>query len=248
MEFFDSDILIGRAIDQDEDAAPTAADVVAELDRNGVARALVTHTKILLSNVDWGNNDLHAQLKKHPRLRPIFGTWGIVDRAGYDPIDVAIDKAIKRGGAGIQMWCKETALGFAAWQFPELLGALCERQLPLFMHSDQADWNSIDDVLTKFPRLKLVLQRVIYGDSRRLLALMKLHPGLHLSASPGFVGGSVFEQFDRYVGVDRILFGSGLFKYDQIPAVAQITYSTLSDEKKSLIAGGNLTRLLEAIR
>ena len=69
-----------------------------------------------------------------------------------------------------------------------------------------------------------------------------------VSASPGFVGGSVLEQFDRYVGVDRILFGSGLFKYDQIPAAAQITYSTLSDDKKALIAGGNLSRLLEAIR
>ena len=248
MNFFDSDILIGRAIDQDEDAAPTAADVIAELDRNGVDKALITNTKILFSNVDWGNDALYEDTRKQPRLRPLFGTWGIVDRPGYDPIDVSIDKAIKRGGAGIQLWTREAGLTFAPWQMPDLLTGLSDRQLPLFMHSDQADWNSVDTVLTAYPRLKLVLQRVIYGDSRRLLALMKRHPGLHLSASPGFVGGSVLEQFDRYVGVDRILFGSGLFKYDQIPAAAQITYSTLSDDKKALIAGGNLSRLLEAIR
>lgn len=248
MEFYDSDILIGRAIDQDEDAAPTAADALAELDRHGIANALVTNTKILLSNVDWGNDELFKDTQNQPRLRPIFGTWGIVDRASHDSIEASVDKAIKRRGAGIQLWTRETALAFASWQFPELLAALSDRQLPIFMHADQSDWNGVNEILTRYPRLKLVLQRVIYGDSRKLMALMKIHPGLHLSASPGFVGGSVFEQFDRYVGVDRILFGSGLFKYDQIPAVAQVTYCTLSDEKKSLIASGNLKRLLEAIR
>jgi len=248
MEFFDSDVLIGRAIDQDEDAAPTAKDVVAELARNGVAKALVTSTKIYISNVDWGNDELFDDTRKRPQLRPVYGTWGLVDRLNTDSVEVAIDKAIQRNAGGIQMWCKETALQFAPWQMPDLFAALSQRQLPLFMHVDQTDWNSIHSVLTQFPRLRLVLQRVIYGDSRKLMALMKIHPGLHVSASPGFVGGSVFEQFDHYVGIDRILFGSGLFKFDQIPAAAQVSYCQLPDDKKARIASGNLNRLLEDIR
>ncbi len=248
MEFYDADVLIGRAIDQDEDAAPTVTDVASELDRNGVARALVTTTKILHSHVDWGNEELVESLKGQARIKPILGTWGITDRPAAGDMAASVDKAVKLGAGGFQLWTKECYVVFASWQFPELFPAMAERNLPLFMHIDQGDFNGVHDVMTAYPKLKLVLQRVIYSDSRKVLALMKQHPGLHVCTSPGFVGGSVLEQFDRYVGADRLVFGSGLFKYDQLPAVAQISYSTLPDEKKAMIAGGNLTRLMEAIR
>ena len=247
MDFFDADILIGRAIDQDEDAAPTIQDVLAELDRTGVSQALVTTTRIIHSNVDWGNDELFQLVKNHPRLRPLYGTWGVVDRPG-DDMPSSVDKAIKRGAAGLQLWIREFALAFAPWQFPELLEAASERRLPLFLHADQAEFAGIHDVLTHYPGLRLVLQRVSYGETRKIIALMKAHPGLHLCISPGFVGGSVLEQFEKYLGVDRLLFGSGLFKFDQAPTVAQVTYSTLSDAKKEAIASKNLLRLLGEIQ
>jgi predicted TIM-barrel fold metal-dependent hydrolase len=248
MDLFDADILIGRAIDQDQDAAPTIDDVIAELDRTGVARALVTTTKMLHSQVDWGNLELLESIKDRPRIKPILGTWGIVDRIGQDDMPTSVDKAVKAGAAGFQLWTKEFALAFAPWQLADLLPAMADRGLPLFMHIDQGDFNGVHDVMKAYPKLRLVLQRVTYGETRKMLALMKLHPNLHLCISPGFVGGSVLEQFDRFVGIDRLMFGSGLFKYDQLPAVAQISYCTLSHEKKAMIASGNLTRLLEGIR
>jgi hypothetical protein len=248
MEFFDADVLIGRAIDQDEDAAPTVADVVSELDRTGVARALVTSTKMLHSHVDWGNEELLASLKGQTRVKAILGTWGMKDRPQADEMPASVDKAVKAGAGGIQLWTKECGLEFASWQLADLLPEMAERSLPLFMHIDQSDFNRVHEVMSVYPKLMLVLQRVVYSDSRKLMALMKLHRGLHVCTSPGFVGGSVLEQFDRYVGVERVVFGSGLFRYDQLPAVAQISYCTLDEKKKAMIAGGNLSRLMEGIR
>lgn len=248
MEFFDADVLIGRSIDQDEAAAATADDLLAELDRCGIARSLVTNQNIALSNPDWGNDDLRRDVVDQPRLRGVFGTWLIQDRDNLAPAE-AVDALITNdNAAGIQLWPALSFAEFEPWQCPELFAAMTDRQLPLFMHMDQANWNGVHAVLTAFPSLPVVLQRVSYGDVRKALAMMRLCPTLHLCTSPPFVGGSVLEQFDRFVGCERLLFGSGLFKFDVTPAVAQVTYAQLSDEKKALIAGGNLTRLLEAIR
>lgn len=247
MEFFDADVIIGRQIDQDEAAAPTVDDLIAEMDRSFVARSLVTNYKIALSNPDWGNEDLARDIAPHARLRGVFGTW-IVEERDNPPVDVAVDQMITMKAAGVQFWPTLSFTEFTAWQCPELFSVLSERRLPVFLHHDQTNWSCIYDVLRTFPSLTLVLQRVGYMDIRKALPLMKLCPNLHLCTSPPFVGGSVIELVDRVVGSERLLFGTGLFKYDASPAMAQVAYSGLSDAKKTQIAGGNLTRILEAIR
>jgi len=247
MDFFDADAIIGRAIDQDEATAPTIDDLVAEMDRTGIQRSLVTNQSILFSTPDWGNDRLLRDVAGKPRLRPVCGTW-IMQERGDVTVTQHIDQLIRHGAAGVQLWPSASMFEFAPWQAPEFFAVMSERRLPIFMHVDQTNWNAVHAVLTAFPKLVLVLQRVVYSDSRKALALMKACPGLHICTSPGFVGGSVLEQFDRFVGCDRLIFGTGLFKFDATPAVAQISYSTLSDDKKARIASGNLVRLLEAIR
>lgn len=247
MEFFDADAIVGREIDKDEETAARVDDLVAEMNRCGIARSLVTSHKIALSNPDWGNEELAKDIAQYPRLRGVFGAWLIQER-DTPAADEAIDRFVKMNAAGVQLWPAISFAEFTVWQCPDLFAALSDRHLPLFMHSDQASWSNVHDVLKAFPRMVLVLQRVTYADVRKAQAIMKLCPNLHVCTSPPFVGGCVLEQFDRFVGCDRLLFGSGLFKFDVLPAVAQITYSNLSDAKKQQVAGGNLQRLLEAIR
>jgi hypothetical protein len=247
MQFFDADAIIGRLIDQNEEETPTADDLIAEMDRTGIARSLVTNHKIAFSNPEWGNEELRRDVTANPRLRGVFGTWVIQDRNNPPPAE-AVGALIKQGAAGVQLWPAMCGFDFAPWQCPDLFAALSERRLPLFLHADQTNANAIHAVLQAFPRLVLILQRVPYGDALRMLTLMRACPSLHICTSPHFVGGSVLEQFDHFIGSERLVFGSGLFKFDAPPAVAQITYSTLSDAKKAAIAGGNLARLLEAIR
>jgi predicted TIM-barrel fold metal-dependent hydrolase len=208
----------------------------------------VTNQHIALSNVDWGNDDLRRDVKNQPRLRGVYGTWVVRDRDDIAPAE-AIDALIANdNAAGVQFWPAATLTEFAPWQCPKLFEAMADRRLPVFMHSDQTNWNAVYAVLTAYPTLPLVLQRVSYGDVRKALAMMRQCPNLYLCTSPPFVGGSVLEQFDRYVGAERLLFGSGYPKFDILPAVAQVAYTELSNEKKALIAGGNLNRLLEAVQ
>lgn len=246
-EFYDCDVLLGREIDEDEETAATVDDAVAEMRRSGVARALVTNTKISLSTPLWGNDDLAASLAGHKEVRGIFGIQAVNERHEA-PVAERVDALIKQGAAGVQLWPGREAWDFAPWQCPDLFDALSQRGLPAFMHNDSAQPQQVYDVLKAFPKLVLVYQRVFYGHARRILGLMRACPNLHLATSPGWVGGRVIEQFDSYFGSDRMLFGSGYARYDVMPAVAQIIYSEISDEKKSAIAGGNLRRLLEQIR
>lgn len=247
MDFFDADVIIGRMIDQEEDEAPTTADLLVEMDLAQVSRALVTHHKIALSTPDWGNEDLLREVAASPRLRPVLGLY-IINERDDTPAAARVDALIRQGAAGAQFWPLPCGFEFAPWQCPDLFNALADRGLPIFMHAEQATYSNLHAVLQAFPKLKVVLQRIPYGDARKILALMRACPNLLLCTSPHFVGGSVIEQFDRYFGCERLVFGSGLFKYDQAPSVAQVAYTQLPEAKRALIASGNLTRLLEAIR
>lgn len=247
MEFFDADVIIGRLIDQEEDEAPTAADLLREMDLAQVSRALVTHHKIALSTPDWGNEDLLREVAASPRLRPILGAYVVNERDDISA-EARVDGLILQNSAGIQFWPIPCMFDFAPWQCPDLFNAMADRALPLFLHADQTNYNNLHAVLKAFPRLTIILQRIPYGDVRRVIGVMRACPNLMLCTSPHFVGGSVIEQFDRYFGCERLVFGSGLFKYDQAPSVAQVAYTQLPEPKQALIASGNLTRLLEAIR
>ncbi|MCX5659013.1 MAG: amidohydrolase family protein [Planctomycetota bacterium] len=247
MEFFDADVIIGRTIDQEEDEAPTVADLLREMDLARVGKALVTNHKIALSTPEWGNEDLLRDLAASPRLRPIMGVY-VVNERDDTPAAKRVDDLVKQGAAGVQLWPQACGFDFAAWQCPDLFNAMADRGLPLFMHADQTNYGNLHAVLQAFPRLKVVLQRVLYGDTRRVLAVMRSCPNLHICTSPGNVGGSVIEQLDRYFGSERTIFGSGLFKYDAAPAVAQVAYTQLPEPKRALIASGNLNRLMEGIR
>ena len=253
IEFFDADVLIGRLIDQDLAEAPTMADVAAELARTGAARAaLVTNTRIYLSNPAWGNDDLAADLdatrdEAGVELRGIFGLDTVEERPGTAP-DEQIERVMAHHAAGVQFWPAHCAYEFASWKCARMFDLLSQRRLPIFMHADQASYAQLHEVMQRFDRLTIILQRVPYAATRPIMGLMRACPGLRLCTSPHFVGNQVIEQFAHYLGHERLIFGSGLFTYDQLPAVAQVMYARLDEDHKSAIAGGNLRRLLEAIQ
>jgi len=50
------------------------------------------------------------------------------------------------------------------------------------------------------------------------------------------------------IGADRILFGTNMPVHDPSLGIGMILYADMDDRDKQLIAGGNLTRLLESVR
>jgi predicted TIM-barrel fold metal-dependent hydrolase len=49
------------------------------------------------------------------------------------------------------------------------------------------------------------------------------------------------------VGAERLLFGSGLPAASPGPAIAALQYAFVADEQRAMIAGENLSRLLEEV-
>ncbi len=248
MEFYDADILIGRDIAEDEANASSVADVLNEMANFGVYKALITNRKIYLSNPELGNGDLAQDVATDPRLRGLFGIYVIKERDRIPEPRQAVADLIASGAAGVQLWPKMEAWDFAPWQCPDLFAALSDHRLPAFIHADQVSFDSLHFVLAAWPDLRVVVQQTSYADTRRWLALMQACPGLYLAMSPRFVGGRVIEQFASYVGHERLLFASGLFTYDVLPAMAQITYADIADGQKADIAAGNLRRLLAEVQ
>ncbi|MCJ8331406.1 MAG: amidohydrolase [Lentisphaeria bacterium] len=248
-DFYDVDILIGREIDEYEETAPTIDDVNKELQRFNVSRALVSNKKMFISNPKRGNADLQEAVSGYDNLRGIYGINTFEERHHTPSPLIVLDAVLKMNPAGLQLWPIHETWSFSTWQCPELFDAISQHRLPVFIHWNQiSDHNELVRVLQKWPDMKVVVQRVDYNSFRRFAAMMKVCANLYITTTPKFVGGSAIEELDYQVGHDRILFGSGLFNYDILPAVGQITYANLSDEKKADIASGNLLRILEEIK
>jgi predicted TIM-barrel fold metal-dependent hydrolase len=248
MEFYDADVLIGRDIAEEEADATGVTDVLAEMTDFGVHEALITNRKIYLSNPELGNSDLAQDVATDTRLRGVFGIYVIKERDSMPEPRQAVADLIATGAAGVQLWPKKEAWDFAPWQCRDLFAALADYRLPAFIHADQVSFGNLHSVLSAWPDLRLIVQRTSHGDTRRWLALMQACPELYLAMSPRFVGGRVVEQFASYIGHERLLFASGLFTYDMLPAMAQITYADISDNQKADIAAGNLQRLLAEVQ
>jgi predicted TIM-barrel fold metal-dependent hydrolase len=117
--------------------------------------------------------------------------------------------------------------------------------LPTFIDLDQTDFEAVAAVCQQYSLLPLVLLRVGYRTCRYLYPLLEKHPNLHLDISLFQAHGAIEEVCERF-GPDRLLFATGLPVVAPGPAIAQVTYADISEEQKSLLAGGNLSRLLEA--
>jgi predicted TIM-barrel fold metal-dependent hydrolase len=62
----------------------------------------------------------------------------------------------------------------------------------------------------------------------------------------GYQGYQAIEAVVGRFGPERLLFGTNIPTFSPGGAIAAVTYADISDDAKSLIAGGNLRRLLEA--
>ena len=132
---------------------------------------------------------------------------------------------------------------WAPWCTAELYEYLQEHSVIAIMAHEDLAWDSLAQLLGKFPRLKVLLLETGYRADRYLFPLFKHHPNLYIDTST-CVAHRQIETFVEKFGADHLLFGSRLPLYDAGSALAVLATARISDEARLSIAGGNLRRLL----
>jgi hypothetical protein len=228
---FDANVRLGRSGVYGELALETD-DLLKEMDRFGIQRALVCHFAAEEYNAEEGNNLLASEC--HERLVP---AWAALPEQPQElvkrhPVAVRLSYGVKKHNFSWAPWCSG-----------ELYEYLQEHSVLTLMAREDIEWDSLARLLGDFPRLQVLLLETGYRAERFLFPLFERHPNLHIDTST-YVAHRQLESFVDKFGPERLVFGSRLPLYEAGAALGVLATARISDEARLSIAGGTLRRLL----
>lgn len=241
LEFFDCNARIGRPTLCREGEITTPEELLAEMDRAHIARALVHHVLAVQWSPADGNAILAEALAPYDRLLPCFVGLPPATRELPPPGEFAAQ--VRAAHGAVRLFPKENQFRFADWCLGPLLTELEALGVPVLIELGQTDWHDIAGVLAAHPRLHVILTGTYYRVDRYLYPLWERFENLHVELTTYQVFAGL-EKVCKLFGPDRLIFGAELSRLEPGGAVAMITYANIPDDDKAAIAGGTLSRLL----
>jgi len=219
----------------------TPEDLLAEMDRLGIAETWCADWRAVENAPAVGNRLLVEELAGHERLHPV---WTVLPPGtGETPAPDELPAAM--AASGVQMVRAEPArhgYSMAEWCAGGLWSALESRRVPVLLDAD-GRWDQLDELLAAHPDLPVILVNTGYRAARSIYPLLERHAGLHVEISTYVVNEGLREIAARF-GAGRILFGTNSPTVCAEEALGTLNFSGLGEEDKAAAAGGNLRRLL----
>ena len=244
LDFFDSNVWLGRPAEFPLAKELPAGELKATLDEYGISGALVSHWWAHRIAPQEGNAALHRFAQSMPKNVYVIDT-GLPDYPDRETVP-ADGGAVPPGVRGIRIFPETHHFPLAAWCVGGLLRRLSEHRLPLFLWHVETDWTSLRTIAREFPDLKIVIEtqtRKILYHTRSLFPLMVDCPNVMVELS-NFAGPGFVEYVVDHFGPDRLIFGSFLPVNDPYVAMGMILDADISESDKAAIAGGNLRRMI----
>lgn len=232
-DIFDANVYVGHS-GINGALALEAPDLLLEMDRFGIKRALVSHFVSHEYDAVEGNRALARDA--NPRFVPAWSSS--TDAASL--ADLA-----PRAPRAVRLWFGVLHHNFssATWCAGELFEYLRGNRVLTVISRPEIEWDDIAALLENFPRLNVLLLDIGYRSDRYLLPLLKRFPNLYFDSSM-YVAHRQLEWYLETFGPDRIVFGSRLPLYTPGAALMALGTARVSDEVRLAVAGGNLHRLI----
>jgi len=235
---------------KDPEAPWTVEKMLADMGRCRIHGALIysNYAKELQPSI--GNKYVVDLSRKHSRLIPCWvalpgmcGEAADGEKFVQEMLDNGV-KAIKLFPNMHKYLLNDATMG-------SLLNSLQEVGLPLIFDRgehepavQQIDWQEIEPLLTKYPKLKVILHGVRWEATRYLLPLLQKFPNLYFEFS-NQQGNRIIEFLVEKIGSDQLLFGTQMMEKSPGAARAFIDYAEIDEKDRLKIAGENLIRLLK---
>ncbi|OGG50324.1 MAG: hypothetical protein A3F84_06665 [Candidatus Handelsmanbacteria bacterium RIFCSPLOWO2_12_FULL_64_10] len=240
--FLDANCMIGRRVAPRPETNLTVEQMVEEMARLGIGRALATHAYAKEYDPKTGNERATEAGLKHPALVPCYVL--LPEHTGEMPGGDALIRYLADGGArAARLYPKEHSYGLSETWCGGLFGALAEAGVPALVDFDQTSWPELDGVLDAHPRLNLIVVRTGYRIDRWVYPMLKRHRGLYLETE-NYVPHGAIEAITERFGAERLVFGSGMPVWDAGGAMSHVLYAAVDEGAKRKIAGENLEGLL----
>jgi hypothetical protein len=229
-----------------ETARPSADDLIAEMQRLDITRALARIApEDLDQDVAASNARLYAACAGRPELVPC----PIVLPSGGDfpPAEEQIAGHVAQGCGAVWIRPGPDYWSLAPWASGALFSALEARRLPVLLTESMVTLEQVAGLASRHPRLPVLLAGVSYRQQRTLLPLLRACPGVHLVLGEGYAVHLGLEQIVAEVGAERVLFGTGFPRTEAMCAITYLLYSALAEEQKQMIGCQNGERLLNEV-
>jgi uncharacterized protein len=244
LRFFDCNVFFGTPAGKTIMRVPTADDLLAELDRAGIERALAWHIAQHDASPWLGNGFVSEATARQPRLT---GCWTILPNQAHEfppPAEFIAAMAAARIGA-LRAFPASHKYLLNGVAMGDWLDRLVERRVPLFLSLRRGiDWPAIYSLLAEFPRLVCVIcDHGPWGADRLFRPLVERYPDVYIELSQYMLDGGIEALVTDY-GPERVLFGSGYPESYMGGMMLALKHSRISSDAKQAIAGGNLERIL----
>lgn len=245
MEYFDSNAFFGLPARRPLAPVATAEDLLAEMDVAGVDRALVWHIAQHDVAPQTGNALLAEAIAPHQRL---VGCWTVLPNQArefpspselFRQMQAARVAALRVFPDSHRFLLNEVSMG-------ELLGALAEHRIPLFLSIKRGcTWSTVYSLMAAFSDLTCVVcDHGCWGEDRAFRPLLERYPNVYVDTAQYLLDGGIEALVADY-GPHRLLFGSGFPESHFGGMMMALRHSRVTAEAREAIAHGNLERLLE---
>jgi len=259
MELFDACCYVGRW-PSEQLAFATVEGLLAEMDRLGIGRALVTHTLAWQNVPAVGNAHLMEEIAGHPLLEPCWVVMpGETETGGPTrEVEALCETMAAQNVRAVRLCPRDHVYPLTDWMTGALLAALADRRYLVLLDLDQvvlptglfdvnpAGWRDVAWLCQAFPALSVVLTKVGYRALRVLPFLMQDCPNLFLDLSY-FATHQGVEEITATFGAERLLFGTNQPLTDPGGALTRLLYAEITAGQREMIAHGNLERLLDRV-
>jgi len=251
MRFIDCECMVGESAEPlPHGVVANEADLLSEMDRLHIDKALVRHRLCLGCDARTGNSALVKEISENDRLvrvkmvlpegeRPDFDAAGAVAAMGEEGFGVAwICPSAGQNPYPLRRWCAGA-----------MLSALEERRMPALIQLNSVEAHELYEVLCGYPRLPVILIGLPrLGRHRTIWSLAEECKNLYLCIGQKFAVLEGISQLCRTIGADRLVWGSGYPDAEGGAAVTNLMYSGVSRSEQEQIASGTIERLLSEVR
>ena len=242
LHFFDANCRIGN----DLNIMPKTAELLSDMDRYGVERALVRHNAIR-----WGalpTNSQIAEMVREDTENRLVGVWCIMpDSCGEIPPPDQFFKLMKENRIGAI-----TLSPFEHRYVPrhnvigKIMDAAAERKIPVLLDAFAEKWNQLYDFMEEFPKNTCIYTEACgkWGYDRQIRPLLDTYENFYFGTAGYWVQDGLAILAKKY-GAERLIYGSNFPRYNHGCGMMQVKYSGLDHESVAKIAAGNLDSLLK---
>lgn len=227
---------------------PDAADLDRELERLEISAAVVRHRQCLENFPHWGNDVLAREAAGRSNWIPAVCLTP--DGAPDDhALEATLARAFERDLRIGWISPREHLYSPRPWCSGKLYGACVDAKLPLLVDYRSITLDEIEEILTAFPQLRLIVTQVPrLGRHRSLYALLERHPSLHLCLSSGYSVHEGIPDLVENFGHARFVWGTSYPEAEGGASVALLTYAPIAEAARAAIAHGNIERLLAEVK